>query len=234
MRLRLALDLGTKALKMAYNIAEPDDKIELSRIHPIYYDFKGPEAPMIIGYHGEKFVWGYDAKALIDAGCLGESNYISLLKLALYSDPDTEPIHQETRNKLKQMRKSLEEVLEQCISVFTTYARDNIKNHSHGYEIDTLPIDLFISVPQMWTPVANRKMVLAAKNANVGSVRLVYEPECAAAFVIAQELMTQTNGPITDWLSADDVILVADIGGGTAVCFPFFLTALPSRRLIRI
>lgn len=164
---------------------------------------------MIVGYDHGRFVWGYEAKRLIEAGTLKEHNHLSLLKLALYSDANTSPIQLETRQKLDQMGKTLEEVLEQTLTVFIEYAKENIKKHAHNHNIDTLPTDLFITVPQVWTPVANRKMTMAATLAGADSIRLVYEPECAAAFVIAQEFATEVEGRIDHWLSVGTLLSVS-------------------------
>jgi len=73
-----------------------------------------------------------------------------------------------------------------------------------------MPIELFLSVPQMWTPPANLQMVQAAKAAGIARVELVYEPQCAAAYY--------THAVKDRWprqLAMHDVIMIADIGGGT-------------------
>lgn len=70
-----------------------------------------------------------------------------------------------------------------------------------------MPIELFLSVPQMWTAPANLHMVQAAKAAGISRVELVYEPQCAAAF------FTHAVQPRN--LAVHNVILIADIGGGT-------------------
>ena len=71
-------------------------------------------------------------------------------------------------------------------------------------------MQLFLSIPQMWKAPANRIMVNAAENAGVEYVELVYEPQCAAAYYTYY-----IKDEIPKDLTAGDVILVADIGGGT-------------------
>ena len=192
--LRLALDFGTKALKIAYHIAKGNKPAELAEVHPLNFDLKGTEAPMIIGFFEGEFVWGYRLNNLIEAGKVGEDDYISLLKLALYSDVNTAQIQKEVQAKLHRMKRTLEELLDQSLRAFINYAKSTIKNLPHNDDIESMDLDLYLSVPQMWTPVANRIMTAAAGRVGVHSVRLVYEAECAAAFVIAQDLKIGTNG----------------------------------------
>lgn len=73
-----------------------------------------------------------------------------------------------------------------------------------------MEIKVFISVPQMWKAPANRLMTTSAKAAGLSHVELVYEPHCAAAFY-AKNVMHTPNQ-----LSKGDILIVADIGGGTA------------------
>lgn len=68
---------------------------------------------------------------------------------------------------------------------------------------------MFISVPQMWKAPANRFMTQSAKAAGFKYVELVYEPHCAAAYYANNIMNTPSQ------LSKGDVLIIADIGGGT-------------------
>lgn len=68
---------------------------------------------------------------------------------------------------------------------------------------------MFISVPQMWKAPANRFMTQSAKEAGFKYVELVYEPHCAAAYYANNIMNTPSQ------LSKGDVLIIADIGGGT-------------------
>lgn len=74
-----------------------------------------------------------------------------------------------------------------------------------------MEIRILISVPQMWIPPSNQKMTLAAKLAGIVNATLVYEPQCAAAF-IARTIQYDTQIPRP---RIGDVFLVCDPGGGT-------------------
>ena len=72
-----------------------------------------------------------------------------------------------------------------------------------------MEIEVFISVPQMWKAPANRFMTQSAKDAGFKYVELVYEPHCAAAYYANNIMNTPSR------LSKGDVLIIADIGGGT-------------------
>ena len=75
---------------------------------------------------------------------------------------------------------------------------------------DDVPIKVFISVPRMWTPSANKVINDAAQKAGIKRVELVWEPVCAAAHY---------NHIIKDKPPAGHDtglgIIVLDLGGGT-------------------
>lgn len=70
---------------------------------------------------------------------------------------------------------------------------------------------LFLSVPQMWKRPECREMGLTAKDAGIDYVELVYEPQCAAAYYTHK----MKDQPLRSQHQIGDVLLVADIGGGT-------------------
>lgn len=73
-----------------------------------------------------------------------------------------------------------------------------------------MPLELFLSVPQLWKSPASRKMAIAAKKAGIERVELVREPECAAAFythMIKDQLATGHE--------IGNELIICDIGGGT-------------------
>lgn len=72
-----------------------------------------------------------------------------------------------------------------------------------------MELRLLLSVPQMWIPPSNVKMSLAIQEAGITNATLVYEPQCAAAF-IARII---ENLPEVPRPKVHDVFLVADPGG---------------------
>lgn len=83
-----------------------------------------------------------------------------------------------------------------------------------------MPVELFLSVPQMWRSPANRRMTMAAKRAGVPYVELVYEPQCAVAFY-TYKIRSNKSAEI----KTGQIVLVADIGGGTGDFASYELTS---------
>lgn len=81
-------------------------------------------------------------------------------------------------------------------------------------DIKRMPIELWISVPQMWEPPACKKMLRAgekiAKKVGVKWVKLIYEPECATAW----HLHSVKNIHVAGYHVGDEIV-VCDIGGAT-------------------
>jgi hypothetical protein len=71
----------------------------------------------------------------------------------------------------------------------------------------------------MWKPPANIIMTDAADVKNVSRVQLVYEPQVAAAYLIHK-----FKDHLTKQLAVGDIILVADIGGGTGDFVSYVVT----------
>lgn len=65
-------------------------------------------------------------------------------------------------------------------------------------------------------------LVEAGQRAGASRVELVYESECATAF-----FANQVNSTIGSWLKTGDVIVTADLGGGTADFAAFEITDEP-------
>ena len=72
-----------------------------------------------------------------------------------------------------------------------------------------MPKIVLMSVPQMWEGPANHALARAAKNAGIEFMSLVWEPHSAAAHFSSG----MRHGPRC--LNAGDVLLMADVGGGT-------------------
>ncbi|EME47927.1 hypothetical protein DOTSEDRAFT_124252 [Dothistroma septosporum NZE10] len=70
-----------------------------------------------------------------------------------------------------------------------------------------------ITVPQMWTPDARRRMQKAAKKAGLGIVVLASEPQCALAYLV--DNMAQVSVDKGRHLRKGDKVMVADLGSGT-------------------
>lgn len=79
----------------------------------------------------------------------------------------------------------------------------------------------YVTVPQMWLPDATKLMATACQRAGFENVELVQEPQSAAAFTLqgmleeGQQWMRFQN--LLQTIQPGDVMLVADVGGGTGV-----------------
>lgn len=81
-------------------------------------------------------------------------------------------------------------------------------------EINAFPVRARLSIPQMWTPSARRRLIGAAKRAGMPMVTLASEPQCALAYIISWWADEQ-QAHLRPLLTPGDLILVADIGAGT-------------------
>ncbi|KJX99923.1 hypothetical protein TI39_contig347g00002 [Zymoseptoria brevis] len=79
-----------------------------------------------------------------------------------------------------------------------------------GMDIDDLQVELFLTIPDMWKPPANRYMTSGAEMAGVLSVQLTMESLCAAAY-----FMHDVHKSTRRSLNPGEAILVVDACGGT-------------------
>lgn len=140
---------------------------------------------------------------------------MELWKLALYPDHKSAAITQAVNNKLKRLNKSsVEDLIKDHLKAIKPELEAKITEalpfHYTG-ALDTLTMEVFLSVPQMWTVESNKVMIDAARAAGFQRVELVFEPHCAMGCFGA---LVQLRLP--DVLQAGDIVHVADAGGGTA------------------
>jgi len=102
----------------------------------------------------------------------------------------------------------LKAVIEDCV--------EELKADVPGMRVEIsngLAINIRISVPQMWTPLACRRMLEAARVAGCRLVTLAFEPQCALAYFV--ETLRQDSILETLPLRAGNTLLVVDLGCGT-------------------
>lgn len=143
-------------------------------------------------------------------------NVIKLWKLLLYKPYQNSNLVKRIKKQLADLKIDLVELIAVHLNHVIQDAKKVVKqsiliggNFKEG--ADSLPTKVFLSVPQMWKPPANRIMLQAAKRADIGPVELVYEPVCAAAFYTYDK-----HGSLHPEHALGYEILVCDIGGGTA------------------
>ena len=148
----------------------------------------------------------------LKAGQIRWDDVVELWKLALYKDHDTDPIAAKVISQLKRLGiDSVSDLIRIHFQAIIEETKENLRNRFEDqFEIDSLPIKLFINVPQKWDLSKSRVMTEAAKAAGVDCVHTVYEAESATGYLMAFLQAHQPNA-----LKPGDIILIADIGGGT-------------------
>ncbi|KAK4575250.1 hypothetical protein LTR86_001102 [Recurvomyces mirabilis] len=213
-KLRVSIDYGTKTLAAAYTIVRPDQQHSPLHIHNAVF---GAEhyAPQQAAWDSKgTFHWGWDVDGALDDWLIRPSQIVELLKLLLYKEHATSVIAKRVLRQLGDhtVDEYLATHLREIIKAVKKSVKRNvtIKADFNEREVEQMPLELLLSVPQMWKAPANRHMTTAAKCAGIEHVELVYEPQCAAAFytyTVKDKMPRQ--------MKAGDVLLVADIGGGT-------------------
>lgn len=214
-KLFLSIDYGTKTLSVAYRVLEAGEVPSQLNVESLHFFRKEYSAPQKAGWAPDgTFYWGYGLEQAIKAGKFAQTDTIELWKLLLYRDHQTSPIAERIQAQLDAggADRTLETLISTHLREVVHYARQEISSilGRRSESILNLLVQVFLSVPQMWKAPANNIMTQAAKTAGIPYVELVYEPENAAAFYtyhVREELPKQ--------FLAGDILLVADIGGGT-------------------
>ncbi|KAF8436715.1 hypothetical protein BGX38DRAFT_1213699 [Terfezia claveryi] len=185
---------------------------------------------------GVKYKWGFDVKKDV-------TNSLRWFKLllhntddgnrSLYSQDHEDNISREKFRRLKQTIDAMPDGKTPC-----DLTRDYLKAlHNHlmvtlGKQflpsfIKTLgkevPVYYYLTVPAMWSTKAKELTLKGAKAAGIGElgpIRLVSEPEAAAAHCFTQYQGTQHS------LKVNDVYVIADCGGGTVDMISYEITSV--------
>lgn len=151
----------------------------------------------------------------INKGQIGWEDVVELWKLALYEDHKTDPIAERLVLQLDRFGKgNVADLVRIHLKAIVKETRERIReNLAREYfgDVDAIPIKLFLNIPQMWKPTANRIMTEAAETAGVTWLELVYEPQSAIGAYM-DFLKAQRPGAY----QAGDASCVADCGGGTS------------------
>ncbi|KAK3673844.1 hypothetical protein LTR78_006399 [Recurvomyces mirabilis] len=216
-KLRISMDYGTATLAVAFAFVRPGRSLTQADIHNISFG-KDCYAPQIAAWANDgTFHWGYGVHEALKKGEIKLDQTITLWKLLLYKDHATSKMAERADAALGS--RTLNELLEAHLRDIMTKVKQSIKTHTstvlalkdeHVKAIDDIPCELLLSVPQMWKPPANIRMTNAAKRAGIPCVELVYEPQSAAAYYTHNIRDTDPQQ-----MRIGDVLLVADIGGGT-------------------
>lgn len=117
----------------------------------------------------------------LDAGQIQWKDVVELWKLALYKGHQTDPTAMRVTSQLQRLGKgSVGELIRIHLSAIIKETKQLIRNqekkkNGRDIDIDSLTLRLFLNVPQLRSPPANRIMTQAAKAAGVDWVEVVYE-----------------------------------------------------------
>ena len=215
-KLRVSLDFGTATMASAVVLAQPGIEYTAADVRTVHFSSKAHYAPQLVAWdQAGNFYWGHEVAKAVKRGLVEPENVIGLFKLLLDKDHSTSNMAKRIREQLG--THTLDDLLETLIREVLKAVREWCKSQvlivdavKSPEALDALQIELFLSVPQNWEAPANRKLSTAAIRGGAANVFLVLEPQCAAAY-FTSVMMTRTS----QVLKEDDVLLVADIGGGT-------------------
>ncbi|KAI7495508.1 hypothetical protein KC367_g7271 [Hortaea werneckii] len=219
-RMFLSIDYGTKTLSVAFRFLRPNELPNLTNVITLELSKNEQLQPQILAWTADgTFHWGAELDSRVKStdpdNSIAAEDVIDLWKLVLYRQHKDSDMGKRVLSKLKKAGKTLSQLLTTHFSAIVAKSRESLKCDSRvmlefsDEQIDSMEIEVFISVPQMWKAPANRFMTQSAKDAGFKYVELVYEPHCAAAYYANNIMNTPSQ------LSKGDVLIIADIGGGT-------------------
>ncbi|KAK4549813.1 hypothetical protein LTR36_005114 [Oleoguttula mirabilis] len=220
------LDFGTSKNAAAFEIcrAENDECVVTPKaLRFVQKDcIWGYELPAIATWLEDGlFCHGYELQKFEKADHTVSSRVLDFVKLCLYSNEQTQVHIEKTEELLNAFPggKTLDGLLEEYFKALVSECKDALQDSelqlNFGKEqLASMPFRVRISVPQMWTPAARRRMQMAAKNAGLPLVALASEPHCALAFLVYR--LAQQGNLASNPLPTGSKILIMDLGCGTA------------------
>lgn len=220
-RLFLSIDYGTKTLSLAHRFLKPGEKPTFDNVRTLELSRGRAYAPQIAVWAKDgTFYWGHELATILKLGQkegeFDRDEVIELWKLLLYKEHSQSALVKRITAQLKAQGKTLQQLISTHLAAIVQAAKERLKGSANLanfeftlQELDDMEVDVFLSVPQMWEAPANREMTEAAQTAGINYVELVYEPQCAAAYWA----LSVNNDPRQ--LAKGDVLIIADIGGGT-------------------
>ncbi|KAK4496568.1 hypothetical protein PRZ48_012548 [Zasmidium cellare] len=214
--LALSADYGTSNLSISYKIVNTDAKGGETPLEAI--SFGGHfQVPQQIAWDEGTFLCGHAVARAVNARRIQPGDVITQWKLRLYPELSDSDLAKRVDFQLRKEGKTLETLLAEHIKAIVGEAKSVLKGGQTGngfskHQIDTMPVKLLLSVPMMWEVPESHKMATAAKEAGVDHVDILFEPQCAAAFILDDVIKRKS---LSEDMKEGSVILVADPGGGT-------------------
>ncbi|KAK3049708.1 hypothetical protein LTR09_009130 [Extremus antarcticus] len=224
-RLQIGIDYGTMTFSAAYRVVSPGiDQPIMGEIIDLNFgcEFYAPQAAAWDAQG--TFYWGWDAETAVKDGLIQQEQVVRLWKLALYEAHETSDVTAVVNKQLGQhhtvdelIATQLEATIEKIKKILAQPKSFSNPSTASTREIDDeVEVELYIGVPEVWKSPSNKKMADAGEDAGAHRVELIEESRTSLAF-FADRLVRLTE----DHLKFGEVIVVADIGGGTAEVLSF-------------
>ena len=157
--LLFSMDYGSKKVAMAYRDALPDEGPTAFNVHVIPLSDETHHAPQIAAFSDNgTFYWGQYAQQALQNQEIEHEHIIELWKLLLYKDHKSSKIVREVQIQLGE--RAIDDFLTIHIAAVFKEAIDRLKSTPtsglSAEDVENLPKKLFLSVPQLWKPPANR------------------------------------------------------------------------------
>ncbi|KAI7464721.1 hypothetical protein KC357_g7851 [Hortaea werneckii] len=183
-RMFLSIDYGTKTLSVAFRFLRPNELPNLTNVITLELSKNEQLQPQIVAWAADgTFHWGSELDSRVKSTDPDESipaeDVIGLWKLVLYKQHKDSDMGRRVISKLKKAGKTLSQLLTTHFSAIVTKSREALKCDSRvmldfsDEQIDSMEIEVFISVPQMWKAPANRFMAQSAKDAGLRDVLII-------------------------------------------------------------
>lgn len=218
------LDFGTSKISVAVEIRRTDnDELALPPFNLCFVlddCMSGYEMPAIGTWVNGLFIHGFKLQKLESRDHTISAQVLDFVKLCLYDSEETQVHIQKAEELLKRFPgKTIDSFLKEYLEAIIRDCRAAMQDQDLQFnftkqQLANMPFRVRISVPQMWTPAARRRMQIAAKSAGFPLVTLASEPHCALAFLVHRELAKGKSLPTA--LRKGNTILVMDLGCGTA------------------
>ena len=217
-QLDLAIDWGTYKFVVGFTVSRNGVR---SAPKPLMINERTFEVRMMATWIDGRFVHGHELQQL--SAKRKDLKIIDFFKLPLYRGPETSEITRKVEATLAALpgTKTLDMLITEHLAAVVEDAKTALRKSPLKVDYRDDPeklerllenIRVRITIPQMWTPDAKRRMQTAAKEAGIRVAVLSYEPQCALAYLIDMAAQSKVQiGP----LKKGDSILVADLGSGT-------------------
>ena len=209
-RCRIAIDIGTTFTKACFQFSSPDSPSP-ENVHHVAWQSNQYETPSILTYRDGKLYWGQQVESWLKEGEIHEHTVMRQAKLALHLEETVKHVKSKVMTLLKLEGKTIYNLFADYMSALVIFIKQFISQTAAGagYDLAKTPIELLVSVPQVWQPHSNVALTDAARKLGVYSCTIVGEALCCSSTLLEKEL---NAAGANRWLKEGDRVLVVDLG----------------------